>query len=60
MPRHDEWEIAKAWTLWNSLHEYAAMLWDKYEQPFSEFLEERDLQVEGHSEIELKDEDIPY
>lgn len=56
----DEIEIAKAWSLWNSLHEYATILWERYEQPFSKLLEDRNILIDGPFEIEIREEDIPY
>ena len=60
MQEHEEWEITKAWTLWNSLHGYADVLWKKYEKSFSLFLKDPDYQVEGCFEIELEEDDIPF
>lgn len=53
-------EVTQAWQLWNAFHEYAAILWEKYEIPFSEFLEKEHQPFEEPPELELSENDIPF
>ncbi len=55
-------ECAKAWRLWQALHQYAAILWQRYEQPFIDFIEEqRRNSISVTSDpLEDHDEDIPF
>lgn len=56
-------ESTKAWELWQALHEYADILWQRYEQPFMDFIfeeQQRDSIPQSDSPEDLDEEDIPF
>lgn len=56
----DQQDIAKAWTLWNSLHAYASVLWEKYEQPFSQILANQEEPSNDYIVTDFMADDIPF
>ncbi len=63
---HTEKEIATAWGLYNSLHEHAEALWERYEKQFvgiimaKSRIERMPLPPENEIDVHFDEDDIPY
>ena len=53
-------EVESAWTLWQALEEHMAILWDRYEEPFTKRIRRELEEEQTPCQDDFTDDDIPF